>query len=221
MSLWLVGSSIGPLVSASWGLSASQVGWLTTVVQLGFVLGTATSAVLNVADVVPSRRLFALSAVCAAAVNLPLAFTTSYAVALLSRFMTGFCLAGVYPPAMKMASTWFRARRGVAVGTVVGALTVGKALPYLAGAFAGVTVQAIAFLSSGAALVAALLVFTRYRDGPYEFPSRTFSWSRVGDVVRERNWRLATGGYLGHMAELYRTYMSSTPSFILQRAVIS
>ncbi len=214
MSLWLVGSSIGPLVSGAWGLSASQVGWLTTVVQLGFVLGTAASAVLNIADVVPSRRLFAVSAICAAGVNLPLAFTASYPVALLSRFLTGACLAGVYPPAMKMASTWFRARRGVAVGTVVGALTVGKALPYLAGAFSGVTVQSIALLSSGAALLAALLVFTLYRDGPYEFPSRTFSWARVGDVVRERRWRLATGGYLGHMAELY-AFWTWIPAFLI------
>ena len=214
MSIWLIGSSAGPSLATAWNLSASEVGWLTTAVQLGFVVGTATSALLNVADVVPARLLFAISALCSAALNLPLGFTDSYSVGLMSRFAAGVCLAGVYPPAMKMASTWFRARRGVAVGTIVGALTVGKALPYLAGAWPGATVRTITLLSSASAVLAALLVFTSYRDGPYEFPSRPFSWARVGDVVRERRWRLATGGYLGHMGELY-AFWTWIPAFLI------
>jgi MFS family permease len=217
MSIWLIGSSAGPSLSSAWGLSASEVGWLTTAVQLGFVAGTALSALLNIADVVPARMLFALSAVCSAAANLPLGFTDSYTVGLASRFAAGVCLAGVYPPAMKMASTWFRARRGVAVGTIVGALTVGKALPYLAGAWPDITVRTITLLSSASALLAALLVFGAYRDGPYEFPSRPFSWARVGDVVRARRWRLATGGYLGHMAELY-AFWTWIPAFLVASA---
>ena len=36
---------------------------------------------------------------------------------------------------MKMAATWFRSARGLAIGTIVGALTVGKAMPYLVKAF--------------------------------------------------------------------------------------
>jgi MFS family permease len=115
---------------------------------------------------------------------------------------------------MKMASTWFRARRGVAVGTIVGALTIGKALPYLAGAFPGVTVRTITLLSSGSAVIAAIIVFSAYRDGPYEFPARPFSWARAGEVVRQRKWRLATGGYLGHMAELY-AFWTWIPAFLI------
>ncbi|RDJ93234.1 hypothetical protein B4Q13_23260, partial [Lacticaseibacillus rhamnosus] len=72
--------------------------------------------------------------------NAALAFTGSYGGALFSRFVAGFCLAGVYPPAMKMAATWFRARRGLAVGVVVGALTVGKAAPYLVHAIPNISV---------------------------------------------------------------------------------
>ena len=214
MALWFTGSSAGPALARAWGLEPSQIGWLTTAVQLGFVAGTATSALLNVADVVPARLLFAVAATCGALVNLPFGFTSSLGVALLSRFAAGFCLAGVYPPAMKMASTWFRARRGVAVGTIVGALTVGKALPYLAGAWPDVTVRTITLLASGSAVLAAVLIFEAYRDGPYEFPSRPFSWARAGDVVRERRWRLATGGYLGHMAELY-AFWTWIPAFLI------
>lgn len=213
MALWFTGSAVGPTLARAWSLSASDVGWLTTAVQLGFVCGTAASAFLNLADVVPSRRLFALSAIAGALANAPLAFTDSYLVALASRFLAGVCLAGVYPPAMKMASTWFRARRGVAVGTIVGALTVGKASPYLAQAIPGLGVFAITMGASLSALLAATVVGLGYRDGPYEFPSRAFSWARVHDVVRERRWRLATGGYLGHMAELY-SFWTWIPSFL-------
>jgi MFS family permease len=45
-----------------------------------------------------------------------------------------------------------------------------------------------------------------YRDGPYPFPPRPFSWTLVGEVVRARPWRLAMGGYLGHMWELYAAW---------------
>ncbi len=203
MSLWLAGSAAAPQLTARFSLDDTQVAWLTNAVQLGFVLGTALSALFNLADLVPARRLFAGAAVAGALLNLPMASDTSFELVLLSRFLTGACLAGVYPPAMKMAATWFLARRGLAVGVVVGALTVGKATPYLAQALPGVTVAHIAIGASASALLAALLVWMGYRDGPYAFPARPFSWHRVRDVLQGRRYRLALGGYLGHMAELY------------------
>ena len=57
MSLWFAGSAAAPQLTARWDLSPAQVGGLATAVQLGFVLGTALSALLNLADVVPARRL--------------------------------------------------------------------------------------------------------------------------------------------------------------------
>ncbi|MBU6367775.1 MAG: MFS transporter [Gemmatimonadetes bacterium] len=213
MALWFTGSAVGPALARDWGVTPSQVGWLTTAVQLGFVLGTAVSALLALADTVPARRLFALSAVAGALANALLAFTDRYPVALLSRLLAGACLAGVYPPAMKMAATWFQARRGVAVGTIVGALTVGKALPYLAQALPSLSVRAVVLLSSASALAAAALVWAGYRDGPHAFPARPFAWGRVGEVVRSPRWRLATGGYLGHMAELY-SFWTWIPAFL-------
>jgi MFS family permease len=213
MSLWFAGSAVAPQLRARWALSGSEVGWLTTAVQLGFVTGTALSALLNLADLVPARVLFATAALLGATANAWLAFAHGLPDAFASRFAAGLCLAGVYPPAMKMAATWFRARRGLAVGTVVGALTIGKAGPYLITAVPGAGVVFITLLASGAAVFAALLVFAGYRDGPFAFESRPFSWSLVGDVVRTRRWRLATGGYLGHMAELY-SYWTWIPAFV-------
>ena len=217
MSVWFAGSAVAPQLRAQWLLSDSQVGWLTTAVQLGFVLGTALSALLNLADLIPGRVLFASAALIGAACNAAMAFAPSFGWAIVSRVLTGCCMAGVYPPAMKMAATWFRARRGFAVGAVVGALTVGKAGPYLAQAWPQVTVMGVVSASSLSTLVAALVVWFGYRDGPYAFPPRRFSWHLVSSVAHERPWRLAMGGYLGHMAELY-SYWTWIPSFLLASA---
>ena len=100
------------------------------------------------------------------------------------------------------------------MGTVVGALTVGKALPYLAGAVPGISVSTITIIASMFAATAAMLVFGGYRDGEYSFPARPFSAALVRDVLRERRWRLATGGYLGHMAELY-SFWTWIPAFLI------
>jgi MFS family permease len=203
MALWFSASAVSAQLAARWSLSATQSGWLTTIVQLGFVAGTATSALLNLADVVPARVLFSLSALAGAGANAALLAAPGYVSALASRFLVGFALAGVYPPAMKMVSTWFRSSRGLAVGTVVGALTIGKATPYLVRAIQGADVSTVVLTTSLGAVGAALLVALWYADGPYPFAPRPFSWNLVATVVRQPHWRLATGGYLGHMWELY------------------
>jgi MFS family permease len=217
MSLWFAASAVSPLLAARWSLSPGETAWLTTIVQAGFVCGTATAALLNLADVVASRRLFAASALLGAGANALLLAAPGYRAALACRFATGFFLAGVYPPAMKMVSTWFRARRGLAIGTVVGALTVGKATPYLVHALPGAGVGPVVLAASAGAVAAALLVALGYREGPYPFPPRPFSWRLVAEVARERRFRLATGGYLGHMFELY-SFWTWIPVFLAASA---
>lgn len=220
MSLWLAAAAVGPQLAARWQLSASETGWLVTIVQFGFVLGTAVSAVLNLADVIPSKRLFAVSALIGAAANAALVHASTYQAALALRLVTGFALAGVYPPAMKMIATWFRSQRGLGIGTIVGALTIGKASPYLVHAFPGAGTATVLFTVSGFAVLGAAIVTVGYDDGPYAFPSRPFSWSLVGTVFRVRRWRLATGGYLGHMFELYSMW-TWIPVFLAASAAAS
>jgi MFS family permease len=220
MSLWFAGSAVAGQLSTRWDLAPSQAAWLTTIVQLGFVCGTASAALLNLADVLPSRWYFASAAVVGAAANAALLVAPTFALALATRFLTGFALAGVYPPAMKMVSTWFRARRGLAIGTVVGALTIGKATPYLVHAFPGASVRVVVLAASACALGAALIVALWYREGPTPFPPRPFSWSLASSVFARREWRLATGGYLGHMFELY-SFWTWIPAFITASMVLS
>lgn len=203
MSVWFSASALAPQLSETWSLSAAQTGWLTSAVQLGFVAGTATAALLNLADVLPARTYFALAALAAAACNAALLAAGGFAPALLARFGTGFFLAGVYPPAMKMIATWYREGRGFAIGTVVGALTVGKATPFLVHGLEHAGLAPVVLSASGATAASGLLILAFYRDGPHAFERRPFAWSLVGTVLRCREVRLATGGYLGHMWELY------------------
>ena len=220
MSLWFAGNAVAPQLQERWQLTGGQVGWLTTAVQLGFVAGTATIAVLNLADILAARLLFTIAALAGALVNAALLAVDGFAPALATRFLCGFCLAGVYPPGMKMIATWFRARRGLAVGTIVAGVTIGKAMPYLMQTLPHPGVNGVIVAGSATAVLAALMVWLGYRDGPYPFAPRPFSWALVGTVVRERRWRLATGGYLGHMFELY-SYWTWIPAFLAASAAAS
>src|SRR5436190_20477809 len=132
MSLWFSGSAVVPALTKEWHLSASAAGWLTLSVQLGFVAGTLFSALFNLPDIISPRHLFTLTAIGGAIVNgIFGGWAHDASVAIVLRFLTGMFLAGVYPPAMKILATWFRHGRGLALGVLVGALTLGKATPYL------------------------------------------------------------------------------------------
>ena len=213
MSLWFTASALSPELAAQWELSEAQAGWLTTVVQLGFVAGTAVAAFLNLADIFPARRYFCVSALLGACVNALMLLAPGYGSALVLRFLTGFFLAGVYPPAMKMIATWFRDARGFAIGTIVGALTVGKAVPYLLTSVEGGGAALVLAGASVACAASGLLVLATYRDGPYGFERRPFSWQLAGVVLRHRETRLAIAGYLGHMWELYPMWAMITLFF--------
>ena len=110
LSLWFSASAVSDSLEAAWGLSRSQVAWLTMAVQVGFVFGALSSAVANLADRIPARRLFAISATVGAVANgaLVVVGSPSFVVVVLARFITGAALAGVYPSGMKTIAGWFR-----------------------------------------------------------------------------------------------------------------
>jgi MFS family permease len=202
MSTWFSASSVVPQLTAVWGLGPSGAAWMTIAVQLGFVVGALLSAGLSLTDTFAPRTVMAAGAFLAASANLALLAVDSPSGAILWRLVTGMALAGVYPPAMKAMATWYRAGRGLALGTMVGALTLGSALPHLVRSVGGVdwrivvvTTSLTTVLGGGLALVG--------RDGPFVFPRAGFDPRAAVRVMRDRRVRLASYGYFGHMWELY------------------
>jgi MFS family permease len=204
MSLWFAASAVSPQIAREWHLDPATAAWLTLSVQLGFVAGTLISALLNLPDVFRTRHVFAASALLAAAANLAMAELSHGApVAIALRFLTGVFLAGVYPPGMKLIATWFREGRGLALGVLVGALTLGKASPYLINAIGSTRWRANVAFTSLLAVAASAIVAFFVREGPYALPRQPFDLSQVTAVFSNRGVRLANFGYFGHMWELY------------------
>ncbi|HVS81674.1 MAG TPA: MFS transporter [Pyrinomonadaceae bacterium] len=204
MSLWFSGSAVVPALTKEWNLSEGAASWLTLSVQLGFVAGTLLSALLNLPDIISSCRLFTSTAIAGAIVNAAFAlFAHDSALGIPLRFLTGMFLAGVYPPAMKILATWFRHGRGMALGVLVGALTLGKATPYLVNGIGSTNWRHNVLFVSLLAVVGGLVVLFFVGDGPYARPAARFDWKQVGRVFGSRGVRLANMGYFGHMWELY------------------
>ncbi|MFY9826007.1 MAG: MFS transporter, partial [Thermoanaerobaculia bacterium] len=206
MSVWFSASAVVPQLTVAWKLSGALQAWLTTSVQLGFVAGALLSSILTLADRFPAQRLLAVSALAAAAFNaaIPL-LALSPGPALVCRFLTGFALAGVYPPGMKLVASWCREDRGLGIGLLVGAITLGTAVPHLLNTSpSGMPPwRSVLLLTSAQAVAAALIGAFFVKPGPYLGKSPPFDWRAAGRVLADKPARLANFGYLGHMWELY------------------
>lgn len=210
MALWFSASAVVPQLTEEWSLSDGQRSWMTMSVQIGFVVGALISAFLNLADRIAARHLFAVSALLGAVFNAAIPLLDQGAmVSLVLRFLTGVTLAGVYPPGMKLMATWCKEDRGLGIGLLVGALTLGSALPHLLNALpvfgeGGMPPwRTVLLATSGLAVLAAIVAALFVKAGPYLSQSAPFNWRFAGQALSHEPTRLANFGYLGHMWELY------------------
>jgi MFS family permease len=204
LSLWFSASAVLPALQREWQLGAGGSAGLTVAVQLGFITGTLASALGNLPDVWSPRLLMAGSAVLGALANGAVAlWVDGLAPALVLRFVTGVAMAGAYPPAMKIMATWFREGRGLAIGILIGALTVGSATPWLIRGLTALPWRHTLLAASVLALISTAVVLGFVREGPHRFPTARFDARMAAAIFRDRGPRLACLGYFGHMWELY------------------
>ncbi len=205
MGLSFSASAVVPLLTQAWMLDDNGKALLTVMVQIGFVAGALVSALLNLSDLLPTYKLFAASAFAGAAANalIPLV-AHDLTLTLPLRFFTGAFTAGIYPVGMKIMATWCKEDRGLGIGLLVGALTVGIASPHLVNGLGGFTDwEPVLYAASLLAFAGGLLALFFVREGPLKSETPPFNWKFALRSWQEPGMRLANFGYFGHMWELY------------------
>lgn len=214
--MWFSVSAVVPSLRQDWGISTAGAVWLTGATQLGFVAGAIASAVWNLADRIAAHVLLAVSAAAAALCTVGLAlFADGMGSALPLRFLTGVCLAGVYPVGMKLMASWAPSTgRGRALGVLIGALTLGSIMPQLISGLGDLPWQAVLFVASAIGGVGAVVAALVVRPGPH-LPGRCVPHPRYAlTMFTQRGPLLANLGYFGHMWELYALW-TWLPTFLL------
>lgn len=212
-SLWFSANSAADDLMQAWQVSAADIGWMTSAVQVGFILGTLVMALGGLADRYRASRIFVCCALAGALFNAAFAWLSEgLASAVALRFLVGVSLAGIYPLGMKLIVSWAPERTGQALAQLVAMLTLGTALPHgLRELGADLPWQSVILASSGLALLGALLI-QWLGDGPHlpaarrrETPAGAEAGRRatVLEAFRIPRFRAAALGYFGHMWELY------------------
>ncbi len=203
MALWFSASAVLPSLIVEYSLSPFQQALFTSTVQVGFVVGSLSSAVLGLADRLPPKLFFSGSALIAAGANAALLIVepTDATVPFL-RFITGLCMAGIYPIGMRMAATWAKGDMGFLVGILVGALTLGSASPHLFNAIGGIDWRFTIVLASVFAVLSSFGILL-FQMGPSYSKAPRFHPEQILFAWKIKSVRLANLGYLGHMWELY------------------
>lgn len=203
MTPWFSATAILPELRETWAMSSTLSAMLTNAVQAGFVIGALAISLSNLADIFSPVTLMKYGAAAAGLLTGAVILAPGAEVAAVLRFGTGVALAFVYPPAMKLTTTWFVRGRGLALGCVIGGLTLGSAMPHLLrGAGGRLDWQLVMLAAAVVSLMGAVIFFT-LREGPYAYGKASFSLSQIGQVFTNRGVSLANLGYFGHMWELY------------------
>lgn len=208
-TLWFSVNGVAESLILDGALLPADLGKLTAAVQIGFIMGTLVLGLTGLADHVPASRLFAISAVIGALLTLIFVWVIDvFALAVISRFAIGVCLAGIYPLGMKLIVSWSPDPPGFALGLLVGMLTLGTALPHgLAAIGAEWPWHWVLLVVSGLALGSAGLI-TVIGAGPYGVPKT--GPVRLGAILKAfqiPGYRCAALGYFGHMWELYAFWL--------------
>jgi MFS family permease len=206
MVVWFSASAVTNDLAQRWSLDDGGKAWLTMSVQIGFVVGAFSSSMLTLADRVSARRLFIVATFLAAGSTalIPLIAADSPMLALILRFLTGVFLAGVYPVGMKIMATWTTKDRGLGIGLLVGALTIGSAAPHLLNALGGIGQwQRVLFLAAALAAIGGVIAILFVYEGANVTKAAQFRIGDVRYVISDKKVMMANLGYLGHMWELY------------------
>lgn len=204
-SLWFASNGIMTDLIVDFNLQSTALGFVTSSVQLGFIVGTLVFAITSIVDRLSPSKLFFICAVLGALFNVGMIVPHQNLLSLLTlRFLTGFCLAGIYPVGMKIAADYFEKGLGRSLGFLVGALVLGTALPHiLKDFFNAYPWELVVITTSLFAFIGGLCILLFVSDGPFRSPGASFQISQVLVSFKNATFKKAALGYFSHMWELY------------------
>lgn len=203
LALWFSATAIIPVLKLEFPVDDTRASLFSSIVAVGYVAGTLGSAVFGLADRLNPRRFFAASALTAAAANVAiLLFEPTSIVVVALRFITGICMAGLYPVGMKMAATWSEGDTGLLISILVAGLTLGAALPHIFNALGALDWRFTLIVASSFAVTSSILV-NFVGLGPRQSRIPPFEPSAMMKAWTDKSIRLANFGYFGHLWELY------------------
>lgn len=214
-SVWFAGNAIIGDLQLVFQLDKNAIGYLTSAVQAGFIIGTLVFALLTLADRFSPSLVFCLSAIASAFLNAGVLLAGGdLSLLILLRFLMGFMLAGIYPVGMKIASDYHEKSLGKALGFLVGALVLGTAFPHLVKTVSGsLPWSTVLYVTSALSLLGGLSIYFFVPDGPFRKAGQKLDLSVIFNVFKNKKFRSAALGYFGHMWELY-AFWAFVPVFL-------
>ena len=203
-SLWFAGNAVITDIIKQFSLTPDALGHLVSAVQLGFISGTLLFAIFTISDRFSPSKVFFICSIAGALANLIIFFADGLPMIIVSRFMTGLFLAGIYPVGMKIASDYHKEGLGKALGWLVGALVIGTAFPHLVHTLTqSLSWKIVIMVSSSLSVCGGLIIFFFVPDGPHSSRSKGIDLSAFAKIFRNKDFRSTAFGYFGHMWELY------------------
>ncbi|GBG28426.1 Hypothetical Protein FCC1311_046492 [Hondaea fermentalgiana] len=216
-SLWFAPNAVASQID---GTGDTQIATLTSLVQVGFIVGTFGLTYLNVADRFRAEVVFAVMCALGSLLNFLCVLNTDFVVWATLRTLVGVCLAGVFPVGMKIAAKQYPHGLGARLGLFLGASTLGTAFPWLLRGLGNtlpfeMTLLAVSVLSlTGGALLVIVLVpwkdiwpafraLLTWSTPAHELQVLKLGWASIKEICSAKDFRAAAMGYFGHCWELY------------------
>lgn len=215
-SLWFAGNAILPDLVQHFHLQSNNLAHFVSAVQFGFITGTFAFALTGIVDRFVATWIFFGCSLLAAFCNISIIiFNTDELILLISRFLTGFFLAGIYPVGMKIASDHYQKGLGKSLGLLVGALVLGTAFPhFLKGFNTNYSWEFVLFSTSSLSVMGGLMMWLFVPKGELSRVSKKIDFRAILKGFKIQNFRKPALGYFGHMWELY-TFWAFLPAIIL------
>ncbi len=206
-SMWFASNAVLTDLSTQFNLGSNTIGYMTNAVQIGFIVGTLIMGMLSVSDRFSPSKVFFSSSIIGSILNLGIILESNSLISILAfRFGVGFCLAGIYPVGMKIASDYFEKGLGKSLSYLVAALVLGTAFPHLLKALSSsfeYNWQNVIYITSIISALGGVLVYSLIPDGPFRAPASKLDLTKAFTIFKDKQFRTYTFGYVGHMWELY------------------